>query len=184
MKKKTRYTNAPKEIAEAIEAGIRVPDFLPSPEELKEDKITNIQTGVAGEYFVAAELSRRGYLASITLKNTRGIDILVSNAEATKTIGIQVKTTQINKKAWMLNYKAENYYADNLFYVFVNLNGIGKLPEYFIVPSKIVSDYITKSHKDWLNTPGKKGQKHNDSTMRKFEDKYNRYLNRWELLKL
>lgn len=32
--------------------------------------------GVAGEYFVAAELSRRGFIASITMRNTRGIDIL------------------------------------------------------------------------------------------------------------
>jgi len=32
-------------------------------------------TGVAGEYFVAAELSRRGFIASITMRNTRGIDI-------------------------------------------------------------------------------------------------------------
>jgi hypothetical protein len=31
-------------------------------------------SGVAGEYFVAAELSRRGYIASITLRNTRGVD--------------------------------------------------------------------------------------------------------------
>lgn len=41
-------------------------------------------SGVAGEYFVAAELSRRGYIASITLRNTRGIDILASDAEMRK----------------------------------------------------------------------------------------------------
>ena len=44
-------------------------------------KLSTIQTGVAGEYFVAAELSRRGYVASLTLRNTRGIDVLASNAE-------------------------------------------------------------------------------------------------------
>lgn len=51
-------------------------------------------SGVAGEYLVAAELSRRGYIASITLRNTRGIDILASNADATRSVGIQVKTNQ------------------------------------------------------------------------------------------
>jgi hypothetical protein len=50
--------------------------------------------GVAGEYFVAAELSRRGYVASLTLRNTRGIDILASNIDATKSVGIQVKAIQ------------------------------------------------------------------------------------------
>ena len=40
-----------------------------------EKKVSSILTGVSGEYFAAAELSRRGYVASITLRNTKGIDI-------------------------------------------------------------------------------------------------------------
>jgi hypothetical protein len=32
-------------------------------------------TGVAGVYFVAAELYRRGFIASITTRNSTGIDI-------------------------------------------------------------------------------------------------------------
>jgi hypothetical protein len=47
-------------------------------------KIPPILAGVAGEYFVAAELSRRGWIASISLRNTRGIDILVTNQEASR----------------------------------------------------------------------------------------------------
>ena len=41
-------------------------------------KISGIQVGITGEYLVAAELSRRGYVATLTLRNTRGIDILAS----------------------------------------------------------------------------------------------------------
>ena len=33
--------------------------------------------GSAGEFFVAAELTRRGYVASLTGKNTKAIDILI-----------------------------------------------------------------------------------------------------------
>ena len=44
-------------------------------------KISSTLIGVSGEYFVAAELSRRGYVASITLRNIKGIDIVVSNDE-------------------------------------------------------------------------------------------------------
>jgi hypothetical protein len=43
-------------------------------------KINSQLAGVSGEYFVAAELSRRGFIASITMRNTRGIDILAINA--------------------------------------------------------------------------------------------------------
>ena len=57
-------------------------------------KISAINAGVAGEYFVAAELSRRGYIASITLRKTRGIDVLATNSEATHAVNIQVKTSQ------------------------------------------------------------------------------------------
>lgn len=103
-------------------------------------KLNPLLCGVSGEYFVAAELSKRGYIASITLRNTKGVDILCSNADTTKTIGIQVKTNGGSKRGWILNQKAENYYENNLFYIFVNLNNLIKAPEYFIVPSKIVAD--------------------------------------------
>jgi hypothetical protein len=57
-------------------------------------RLSSGQSGVAGEYFVAAELGRRGYVASLTLRNTRGIDILESNRNATKSVGIPVMATQ------------------------------------------------------------------------------------------
>jgi len=52
-----------------------------------------ILRGVAGEYLVAGELSKRNFIASITLRNTKGMDILASNSDASKSVGIQVKTT-------------------------------------------------------------------------------------------
>src|SRR5438132_1002560 len=86
-------------------------------------RLSTTLSGIAGEYFVAAELSRRGYIASLTLRNTRGIDLLVSNPDATKSVGLQVKTNQGAKRDWMLNKKAEVDVATNLFYVFVALRG-------------------------------------------------------------
>ena len=71
-----------------------------------------------------------------------------------------------------------------LFYVFVNLKGKDTLPDYYIVPSKVVSDYIKQSHKKWLNAPGKRGQAHNDTSMRGFRDETKKYLNKWNLLKM
>jgi Holliday junction resolvase-like predicted endonuclease len=61
-------------------------------------KLSKQLSGIAGEYYVAAELSRRGYLAAITLRNSEGIDILVSNIDGNKLFSIQVKTTQNKKK--------------------------------------------------------------------------------------
>ncbi|MEI6481404.1 MAG: hypothetical protein WCO19_03820 [Candidatus Saccharibacteria bacterium] len=138
--------------------------------------------GVAGEYFVAAELSARGYIASITLRNTKGVDILCSNEDASKTIGIQVKTNKSSKRSWVLNQKSEDYFADNLYYIFVNLNDNNKPPDYFIVSSEHVAKHIKKTHREWLDTPGKNGNKHNDNTLRKFTDEKEEFLNRCLLL--
>ncbi len=153
-------------------------------EKIATEKISGILAGVSGEYFVAAELSRRGYISSVTLKNTKGIDILVANESATRTRGIQVKTNQNNRRAWVLNNKCEEFHADDLFYVFVNLVGVGQLPEYYIVPSKVVADTVRTGHQVWLDTPGKKGQAHNDNPMRMFADQEQKYLDKWDTLKL
>ncbi|MER3496048.1 MAG: aspartate ammonia-lyase, partial [Armatimonadota bacterium] len=88
---------------------------------------------MAGEYFVAAELSRRGFIASISLRNTRGIDILATNAEATHSITIQCKTDQTLRSTWVLNVKCESFVADDHFYVFVILSSPLERARYYIV---------------------------------------------------
>jgi len=149
---------------------------------MKNGRLSKILTGIAGEYFVAAELSRRGYVASLTLRNTRGIDILASNAEATKSVGIQVKTNQ-GSKHWLLSEKAERDTAENLFYVFVNLNG-REMPDYHIVPRAVVAEYVRKQHALWLGTPGRGGKPRRENAMRVFRDAENAYRGQWVLLGL
>jgi len=145
----------------------------------------NILIGVAGEYLVAGELSQRGYIASITMRNTRGIDILASNRDATKSVGIQVKSTKHNDAhSWILNEKAEKYYADNLFYIFVNLKKENQRPDFFIIPSKVVAKQIEKEYAEWLKIPNRSGLEHRPTTMRKFFDREGIYLENWDILNL
>lgn len=146
------------------------------------DKLSFALTGIAGEYFVAAELSQHGFMASITLRNTDSIDIHASRLADNKLFVIQVKTKQIKGKKWPLSSKAEKIFSKNHFYVFVTLKGLGERPDYFIVPSEIVAKQARESHQRWLKTPGKKGQPHKDSSMRKFENKNDEYLEKWELI--
>jgi hypothetical protein len=116
-------------------------------------------TGVSGEYYVAAELSRRGYLAAITLRNSRGIDIICSNGAATKSVQIQVKARTGERPSWIMNEKGENYHSKNLFYVFVNLSeDLAITPIFSIVPSKVVASFIYRGHREWLKKPRKDGE--------------------------
>ena len=52
-------------------------------------------THLAGEYFVAAELYKRGYSVAITIGNAKAIDLYAERG--TKTVNIQVKAIRVKK---------------------------------------------------------------------------------------
>ena len=146
--------------------------------------------GVAGEYFVAAELSQMGIVATLTLKNTPKIDILATNLENGKFVNIQVKTMSVqNKQGWRLSKNDEvKSGIKNHYYVFVNLQGQGNLPEYYIIPQPKLAKLLYEDHRAYL--AGGKNRK--DTTMRVF-DPYRRevlkkfgkkYKNNWSVLGL
>jgi len=147
--------------------------------------------GVAGEYFVAAELSRRGYIASITLRNTRGVDILASNRDATRSVAIQVKANQRGTPEWILNEKIEREeevsdgLPENLFFVFVSIPPSGAPPSYHVVSRCEVSRLAREGHERWLASPGRSGRPHStNNPIRKFKDFEGRYLGAWSSLGL
>jgi len=110
----------------------------------RKDCMSQYASSLSGEYFVAAELLRRGYNTSIVVGNAKAVDVLVSNEANTKTVLIQVKTTvkghnKSGKIYWMLNRKAEQS-QENLFYVLVYLRGNTDRPLYYIVHSSVVAD--------------------------------------------
>lgn len=179
----TKETNESLKSVEVVEHEIENKIAFNKTEEIQE-KISTGLSGLAGEYFVAAELSRKGYMASIMLRNNKGIDILAANSTAAATAAIQVKTNQGYQKSWILNKKCEEFIEPNFFYIFVNLETASSYPEFHIIPGKIIANFIKTDHQTWLNTPGKNGQKRNDTTMRKFHDLDNKYLDRWDLLQL
>lgn len=124
--------------------------------------------GNASQFFVAGELCRRGYAAVVTLGNTPNTDILCSNIEGTKFVHIQVKTYKPGNSNCSVGIKAERYYGENFIWV------LGGIPEpdseaefeYYIIPSREMSNNIRRIHQEWLYTPGVKGQKHNDNNVR------------------
>ena len=154
---------------------------------MENNRPDKILRGVAGEYLVAGELSKRGFIASISLRNTKGIDILVSNSDASKSVGVQVKTTVYPRKkypSWILSSKAEDYYSDTLFYVFVLLKEGNQRPDFYIVPSKDVANHTKTTHKAWLSKLNRFGKSFNDTDIRTFYDKESKYLEKWDLLGL
>lgn len=143
---------------------------------------SNVNIGNSGEYFVAGELERRGYTVAVPMSNVKDFDILAIHRSTYRQFAIQVKTTGYKQKKWTLNKKNEYLIGDNIFYVFVSLNELD-VPEYHIVPSKIVAETIKTFHQNWLGTPGKNGQQRNDTNIRVFRDDEDLFLNKWDMLK-
>ena len=148
------------------------------------NKLDSVLVGVAGEYLVAGELTLRGYIASISLRNSRGIDIIASNADGSKAVSIQVKTNSDGKTKWMVSKKAETFHSANHYYVFVALKGLGQRPSFHIVPSKIVGDYVSNDHSEWLMGTKKDGSPRKDSSLRVYRDFEKKYEEAWGLIQL
>ena len=129
-------------------------------------------TGVSGEYFVAAELSRRGWVAVLTLKNTPNIDLIATTPNGERTINIQVKTRSVrNRQGWILNKSIESRVpGDNFYVAFVDLKGPDSMPDYYLIPKNLFADWIAKGHRDWLAATGRNGRAHVDNPIRASED--------------
>jgi hypothetical protein len=144
-------------------------------------------TGVAGEYFVAAELSRRGWIATLTLKNTPNIDVIATTPDGHRTLNIQVKTRSIgNRQGWILSKSIEKLVAgDNFYIAFVDLKGKDERPDYFLIPKNLFAKWMDRRHVEWLATPGRAGRMHVDNPIRCFDRPqfkvFERYHNNWDI---
>jgi len=159
---------------------------------MKRDKAI---VGAAGEHLVMSRLLNREFLAALAPSRVEKVDILVNHLDGKAPCLIQVKTrTGIDANAgWPLNEKNETIDDADIFYCFVALGDIES--QVYVIPASQVAKVVRESHAIWLRTPGAKGQKHNDSKMRKIRNKYsftvksapdgwmNTYLERWDLLK-
>ncbi len=104
------------------------------------------QTGMTGVYLVAAQLTSRGLIASLTSRSAFGADILLTDQLCSKSYSIQVKTNSKRTSVWLLNKMSKEIVTKNHVYVFVNLwkRDSSLDADYYIVPSKIVSKYMHK----------------------------------------
>ena len=95
---------------------------------------------MTGVYLVAAELSRRGLIASPTSRSAYGADLLVTDSKCQRSYAVQVKTNASAFRFWLLNRHAKELRSRNLIYALVNLRK--DRTEYYLVPSRVVARYI------------------------------------------
>lgn len=105
------------------------------------------EIGLAGEFFVLAQLARQGYIGTLTLGHTKGVDILVSDEQFNSVFRVEVKTTQVKPHhsqlsgtgrfySWPMSEKHEKLNDPNLIYCFVHLSALDELPKFFYCPGE------------------------------------------------
>jgi len=89
---------------------------------------------LAGEYFVAAELYKRGFSVALTMGNAKAIDLFAE--KHMRTANVQVKAIRVRKNAgWPMS---RSKVLDGVVYVFVCLNAEHASPSYFIATPREV----------------------------------------------
>jgi len=128
------------------------------------EKLSNNLVGTSGEYYVCAELCRRGFLALLTPKNNPLFDIIVMNSDGSKTVSVQVKTrSPQNKQGWKLGTDiTKNQRNENLFVVLVNLEDEGQMPEFYIYEYDLLAETVKRQYVDYLSKPKRDGSERKD----------------------
>jgi hypothetical protein len=106
-------------------------------EVLPGDRITR---GIAGEHFVCGELAKRGWIATLTAKNTPDIDVLAHRTDSGRPpVPIQVKTrSTAYRRAWRVG--REDRLLASGFYVLVDLGDLDESPSYWVLPAAVARD--------------------------------------------
>jgi hypothetical protein len=143
--------------------------------------------GTAGEHFTAGELSRLGFLVTLTRGNAPGIDILAYHPATRRTVALQVKTAHSSNQrsgTWMMNAKdSDEKHLRSQAFVLVRFGAPPTPPEFSVVRSLTVARQLHRSHSAWEATPGRRGQAHSlKNTIRVFEDPKGRWRDRWDLI--
>lgn len=131
------------------------------------------QIGRAGEYFVVAELNKRGAFAVPFAGNMPKIDVIACNSDQVRTVYIQVKTKR-GGKTWHSSIVGSKPMSpkddESNFWVFVDVGDTNTAPRYWIVPEWWIKDNIYRTHQEYLNKHGEKRTRNPNSTHRLIDE--------------
>lgn len=136
------------------------------------------RTGRAGEYYVAAELNRRGAYAVTFTGNMPEIDVMASNASRSRTAHIQVKTKRVPN--WRISPKeGDEEPKKDTFWIFVNLPDNGSAPHFWITSDCWIRGKIKETYADRVNRNPTIAQDHYIR-----ENQIDEWKDRWDILEL
>lgn len=148
-------------------------------------KLRSDQVGRAGEYFVAAEITRRGGYAVTFSGNMPGIDIIASDGTHERKVTIQVKTktggdwqTSTNRgRPWGTDP------LDSRFWILVDLGKTLTPPGFYVMPAWWIENDIHTAHADYLARHGGHRATNDTSTHHSIQRRrVEQWADRWDIL--
>jgi glutamate/tyrosine decarboxylase-like PLP-dependent enzyme len=147
--------------------------------------------GNAGEYYVVAELLKRGVVAALAPRNTPAFDVLATKGSQTVRIRVKTKSDEYSDWQWVVKkdgtiFRALSDHSD--FTVLVNLAMDNRGLRFYVVPTTTIDQWLRGDFDEWLRTPGKHGRAHDPTNTKRHltEEKHAkdlaRYLDTWDSL--
>ena len=147
--------------------------------------------GNAGEYYVVAELLKRGIIAALAPRNAPSFDILATRGN--RTVRIRVKTKSQEYPIWQYSVKKDgsifhHFSKDGDFTVLVDLAIETKDLKFYIMPTCKIDEWLRKDFKEWIEAPGKNNRPHASTNKKrnlsqvKYIQELSECLNKWEKL--
>lgn len=155
--------------------------------------------GNAGEFYVLAELTRRGWTSAMTSRNNRAYDILAKKGDCSVAIRVKTKTAKSDVFRWNVK-KGGTIFLDlsprNDYCVLVDIPDGETYPIFYVVPTTVIDSWLVADFNKWRDTPGVHGQQHDptnkirlfhadDDTSRNshgYAKKLEQYRSAWQLL--
>jgi hypothetical protein len=127
--------------------------------------------GNAGEFFVLAELTRRGWTAAMTARNNRAYDILAKRGDGFAAIRVKTKTSAFTLFQWNAKPNGGIFLEmteQHDFCVLVDIpdDGDGS-PTYYVVPTTVIDKWLRDDFTTWVATPGARGQQRAEDNKRR-----------------
>jgi hypothetical protein len=126
--------------------------------------------GDRGELWALNFLQERGLSVNLTPRNTRDIDIVVSDSSNRRIFDLQVKSRD-RYRNWTMSRRHEGIVDSFLFHCFLKFDFDDRAlePLCWIVPSSVVADVLRESHQAYLaQSPNTR----KDTAKRNFRDDY------------
>ena len=152
----------------------------------------NQLTKQVGEFLVAAELARRGWLAAVLSGNTPDFDLVATDVKGRSAL-VQVKA--IRKGTWQ--FDAARYVdikfvgkkqipgrlkrlSVNPVCVLVVVGDVGEVDAYFVLPMRTLQRQLVANHRAWLKKHGGVRPKNPKSTHTALSvEQVERYRDNW-----